>query len=353
MKSYIGISRDHSGSMRSIAHVAGVDYNSKIESIKKASIDNNQDTIVSVVECGYGSTNKVRSVVTNSNVQVLEPVTKYIADGTGTPLLDSVGSLIEQFEATPDANNPEVSFLIMAITDGAENASRIWSAARLTQKIRELQNTDRWSFIFRVPRGYSRYITKMGISINNILEWDQTERGVQVASQRDSEAFTEYFKGRSAGMTSTAKFYTDLSSVTSKDIEVSMEDISKEVMIWPVGPKDDGVQIRDFVEERLGANEHMLKGAGFYKLTKSEDLVQDYKKILIRDKTTQGVYFGPAARKMLGLPTHGGVKLVPGNHGNFDLYIQSTSVNRKLKKGTDLIYWPNVGVKYKEGVSAY
>lgn len=351
MKNYIGISRDHSGSMRSIAHVAKDDYNSKIDSIKEATLANNQDTIVSVVECGTGNSSSVGRVVVNSNVTALKHIDRYIADGRGTPLLDSVGDLIEQFEATPDANDPNVSFLVMAITDGYENASRRWNATSLSRKMRELTATDRWTFVFRVPRGHAKYLTNMGIPAGNILEWDQTDRGVREASNTDREAFTRYFSGRSSGMTSTEKFYTDLSNVTSADVEVSLDDISKEILIWPVTPKDDGVQIRDFVEERL-TNGHMLKGAGFYQLTKTETKVQEYKKILIRDKKTQAVYFGPAAKKLLGLPSYGDFKLAPGNHGNFDVFIQSTSVNRKLTKGTSLIYWEKVGEKYKEGPSA-
>lgn len=350
-KNYIGISRDHSGSMRSIAHVAGKDYNSKIDSIKVATRQNNQDTVVSVVECGYGRTSDVRAVVTNSNVSALQPITNYTADGHGTPLFDSVGTLIEMFEKVPDANDPNVSFLVMVITDGHENSSKRWSARTLAARIQQLTATDRWTFVFRVPRGGTRTLASLGIPAGNILEWDQTERGTMAAAQRDEEAFTEYFKGRSAGTTSTQKFYTDLSSVSSKDVEVALTDVSKEVLIWPVGPKDNSVQIRDFVEQRL-TGKHMLKGAGFYQLTKTESGVQDYKKILIRDKTTQAIYFGAAARRMLGLPTYGMIKLAPGNHGNFDLFIQSTSVNRKLVSGTSLVYWENVGTRYKEGVSA-
>ena len=109
MKNYIGISRDHSGSMRSIAHVAAKDYNTKIDSIKEAALAHDQDTIVSVVECGYGRTDKVQRVVVNSSVNKLEPITKYIADGVGTPLFDSVGDLIEQFESMPDKDDPNVS----------------------------------------------------------------------------------------------------------------------------------------------------------------------------------------------------------------------------------------------------
>lgn len=352
MKNYIGISRDHSGSMRSIAHVAAQDYNSKIESIKNATNENKQDTIVSVVECGAGRGSGIARVVVNSNVNVLEPINKYIADGSGTPLFDSVGDLIEQFEAMPDANNPNVSFLVMAITDGYENASRRYTSSSLMRKINQLIATDRWSFIFRVPRGHAHHMLQMGVPAGNILEWDQTEKGTMVAAQQDREAFTQYFAGRSAGMTSTQKFYSNLADVTSKDVETILEDVSKDVIIWPVGPKDDGVQIRDFVESRL-KGKHMLKGAGFYQLIKTEPKVQDYKKILIRDKNTQAVYFGAAARKLMGLPSYGDYRLAPGDHSNFDVFIQSTSVNRKLSSGTSLIYWENVGTRYKEGPSSF
>jgi hypothetical protein len=353
MKNYIGISRDHSGSMRSIARAAARDYNDNIAAIRESSISNNQDTIVSVVECGYGTTSSVRRAIVNSSVNQLQPIAEsaYTADGHGTPLFDSVGELIEMFEATPDANDPDVSFLVMAVTDGAENASRKYNATSIARKIRELQQSDRWTFVFRVPRGYARQLLGLGIPEGNILEWDQTQKGVEVATSRTREAFTEYMTARSSGVRSTQKFYTDLSNVSSKEVAAVLEDVSKDVLIWPVGPKDNDVEIRPFVEGRLNGKP-MLKGAGFYQLTKTEPTVQATKKILIRDKSTSAIYFGAAARQMLGLPTYGNVRLAPGNHGNFDIFIQSTSVNRKLASGTSLVYWENVGQRYKEGPSA-
>ena len=353
MKTYIGFSRDHSGSMRSIARAAARDYNSKISTIKEAALATNQDTIVSVVECGYGDTDSVRRVVTNSTVNSLTPLAEsaYQADGRGTPLWDSVGELIEMFESTPDANNKDVSFLVMAITDGDENCSRKYSADKLARKIKELNATDRWTFVFRVPRGHSRKIAqKLGISEGNIQEWDQNDKAVEIAARHDAEAFTQYFTSRSLGQTSTQKFYANLQNVSAKDVAAVMTDISGEVMIWPVSPADEGTEIRPFIETRLKRS--MLKGAGFYQLTKTEPEVQDYKKILIRDKTSQAIYYGAAAKQLLGLPSYGTIRLAPGNHGNFDIFIQSTSVNRKLKKGTSLIYWENVGVRYKEGPSS-
>jgi hypothetical protein len=355
MKNYIGFSRDHSGSMRGIARAAARDYNSKIASIREAASATQQDTIVSVVECGYGDTDRVRRVVTNSAVSALTPLNEsaYQADGSGTPLYDSIGELIEMFQAVPDVNEKTVSFLVMAITDGHENASRKYSKESLKRKIKELNDTDRWSFVVRVPVGGKRKVVMdLGIPEDNVQEWDTTSnRGVEVAAARDAEAFTSYFTARSTGATKTTKFYTDLSKVSSADVAAVLTDVSSEVNIWPVGPKDHDAEIRPFIEARLGGKP-MLKGAGFYQLTKTEPTVQDHKKILVRDKTTAAIYFGQAARQMLGLPSYGNIRLAPGNHGNFDIFIQSTSVNRKLQSGTSLVYWPNVGIRYKEGPSA-
>lgn len=346
MKTYFGISRDHSGSMRGIARAAARDYNSLIQSIKENSAAEQIDTIVSVVKCGVGVRGLIERDVTNSNVQTLQPImeSSYIADGHYTPLFDSVGELIEQLERAPDAKDPEVNFCIMAVTDGADNSSRVWRA-KLGQKIRELQSTDRWTFVFRVPRGYARDLEYLGIPRGNILEWDQTDRGVAQASQTTEVAMKTFYQATKAGTKSSKNFYsTDLAGVKIGDIKKTLVDISSQVSIWNVEPKDDAKQIRVFCEEHL--NHDMKRGAAFYLLMKPENEVQDHKQIAIRDKKTGAIYSGVNARQMLGIPYHGTVKVVPGNHGAYDIFIQSTSVNRKLVKGTQVMYWDNVGQAY-------
>jgi hypothetical protein len=363
IKNYIGISRDHSASMRSIATAAARDFNSNIQSIRDEAIAHNQDTIVSVIKCGfreiarggYGYSTDTKNVFdyVNSNILAVTPIPEreYNANGNNTPLFDSVGELIESFKKVPDANDPDVSFLIMVITDGEDNASRKWSGASIGQEIRKLQSTDRWTFVFRVPRGYKRQLVSLGIPDGNILEWEQTERGVQAATQATTQAMRSFYSGRASGQKSTSTFYADLSNVSAEQVKATLTDISPEISIWPVLPQEDGVQVRDFCEKRLG-NTGMLKGAAFYELTKREPKVQDYKQIVIRDKSSKMIYGGSAARDMLGLPHVGDVKLAPGNHGNFDIFVQSTSVNRKLPAGSSVLYWPKVGVAFTEGPSA-
>jgi hypothetical protein len=341
MKNYIGISRDHSGSMGGIALAAGRDYNDNIASIKEGATAHSIDTIVSVVKCGAGRPAKVVREVINSNVNMLKPIKDgdYIADGNSTPLFDSVGDLIEQLQSVPDANDPEVSFVVMTITDGQENSSTKWTGSSISKKIKELQATDRWTFVFRVPRGEKRGLMQYGIPEGNILEWEQTEQGVQAATVATRSAFAGYYTARSSGATSTDKFYADLSTVSLKEVKKQLVDISSQVAVFKVKSTEGGIQIRDFVEQRT--KKPMAKGTAFYQLTKTEN-VQDYKQLAIRDKLKGTVFSGFAARDMLGLPQTGEVKLAPGSHGQYDIFIQSTSINRKLVENTNVLVWTTV-----------
>ncbi len=347
-KNYIAIVRDHSGSMWGLAQSAARDYNSNIASLKEASQRENLDTIVSTVKCGVGSAGLVERDVVNSNVQVLKEITAHGYETTGgsTPLFDSVGEAIEIIRSAPDAGDPEVSFLVMVITDGQENSSRRWRSG-LGEEIKRLQATDRWTFAFRVPRGYATALEDLGIPGGNILEWDQTERGFEVATRATEQSISNYYLSRSSGLKSVKTFYTDLSAVSASQVKAELKDISGQVEIFRADREE---LVREFCERKT--RKAFLKGAAFYELTKTEPKVQDYKQIAIRDRKTNAVYAGEAARDLLGLPRRGTARVVPGDHSAYDVFVQSTSVNRKLPAGSRLLYWPKAGVPYVEGVSA-
>jgi hypothetical protein len=330
-KQYVGISRDHSGSMSSLRRPAIKDYNDSIAAIKTAAEDNDIYTTVSVTSCGING--GVRDEVVNSSINRLQPIDSYTADG-GTPLFDSVGRLIEIFKTTPDYNNSDVTFLVMAITDGEENASRVWKNT-LGPEIKRLQATDRWTFVFRVPRGYRRNLEVLGIPSGNIQEWDQTERGLRESSVQTVSAVSDYFSGVSRGIRSTKSFYANIGKLATNQIVAAMADISNEVVIYPVSTRSE---ISSFLT--LKTKQPYRKGTAFYQLSKPEKAVQDYKVIVARNKNSGAVYGGTSQiRQLLGLPTFGTISLKPGDHGDWDLFIQSTSTNRVLMPGTSALYW--------------
>jgi hypothetical protein len=290
----------------------------------------------------------VREAV-NSSLNALKELTEYSYEASGgTPLFDAVGEAINILKAVPDYNSEDVSFLVMVITDGEENGSSFWKS-RLGSEIKKLQGTDRWTFTFRVPRGYARALESLGIPGGNILEWDQTEAGFQVATNTTRSAVANYYTQRTLGAKSIQTFYTDLKGVSTQDLKAAhLVDIQTKVEIFKNGA--DVQTIREFCEKRT--KKPFLKGAAFYELIKPEKEVQDYKQIVIRDRTTGSVYAGPAARQLLGLPNYGTVKLVPGDHSKYDVFVQSTSTNRKLTPHTRVLYYEAVGVPYTEGPSA-
>lgn len=332
LKQYIGISRDHSGSMYPIANAAKNDYNAQIDTIRKASTDFNIQTNVTTVTCG----GYARYETINQDISRINFLNSYYATG-GTPLFDSVKMLIDELKRWDDGS-PNTSFLIQVITDGEENTSRITST-QLASEIRRLQETDRWTFTFRVPRGYKNALQRrLNVPEGNIIEWETTEQGMATATVATTQAYNDYYTARTKGLTSTRGFYSDLSNLKSSDVKKNLNNITQELNIYSVDKDDE--QISKFFERKTKMP--YPKGQVFYELTKYERAIQESKKIIIQDMKQGGFYTGPVARKMLGLPEYGSTPISPGDHAHYKIYVQSTSLNRKLKKGTSVVHWQNV-----------
>jgi len=92
--------------------------------------------------------------------------------------------------------------------------------------------------------------------------------------------------------------------------------------------------IRNFVEKN---KLKFKKGRGFYQFTKRE-LVQEKKEVVIQDTNTGDFYSGIYARKLIGLKPGERKKVSPDDYDDYNIYIQSTSYNRKLKAGTMFLY---------------
>jgi hypothetical protein len=97
---------------------------------------------------------------------------------------------------------------------------------------------------------------------------------------------------------------------------------------------DSVMDIRSFIQAQ-GAD--FKPGRGFYQLTKSE-LVQERKEVILMDKATGDFYSGDKARELVGLAPGERAKVRPVTLDKYDVFIQSTSFNRKLVAGTKLLY---------------
>lgn len=323
MRTNIAIIKDHSGSMSRLSVAARKDYDNLIQSLKTNAVG---PTFLTVVEFSYNS-KVVRKNEPLEDVPSYSPI--YHAGG-GTALYDAINDAINAL-SLHDVG-PDVANLLLIITDGEENASRTM-ALDLKERIKNLQNTDRWTFTFRVPKGYgSKMIRELGLYAGNLIEWEQTEEALERSSMRTAGATQSYFKARSVGKTSVNTFYANPADVSNK-IQTSLDDVSKKFKRHTIQPHQDGISIQDFCIEKIG--QYKL-GHVYYSLNKTEK-VQPNKDIIIRDTVLDAMYAGAQARNLLGLPTVGEIKLAPGNMGKYEVYVRSTSNNRKLYANNNVL----------------
>jgi hypothetical protein len=97
---------------------------------------------------------------------------------------------------------------------------------------------------------------------------------------------------------------------------------------------DRDTDIKGFVQE----NGLTFKlGRGFYEFTKAVK-VQRQKEIVLQDVASGAMWTGHAARAMLCLPDDSTVTLKGSGIPGYTIFVQSTSVNRKLLGGTKFLY---------------
>jgi hypothetical protein len=97
---------------------------------------------------------------------------------------------------------------------------------------------------------------------------------------------------------------------------------------------DTDCAIRDFVTEN---GLRFKKGRGFYEFTKTET-IQATKEVVLMDRKTGDMWSGGRARAMLGLPEGTSARVRPSCLDKYFVFVQSTSVNRRLIGGTRFLY---------------
>ena len=253
----------------------------------------------------------------------------YTANGDGTAIRDALYRTMEQC----NLQNQSVDYatFIIVITDGEENSSRT-SQSVVAKKIHDLIATDRYTFVGIGPKGCESFFTDIGFPAGNILTWEQTLYGATTMSNTLSVSnVANSTVVNTSSLRGTQTYFTpNLAKLNTKTVKAELTNRSKDFKPWTV---DKEVDIKTFVESH---NTPFVLGAGYYPLTKPEK-VQKSKQIVLVKKGTKEVYAGAEARELLGLPDED-TKVTPGNHGDWDIYVQSTSHNRKLVRGTKLLW---------------
>lgn len=321
---HIGFVIDRSGSMQSLVNSVIRTFDSQIENLRRRAKETGQETRVSI----YTFSSDVECVVWDRDVESVKSLRDYYNIGGNTALIDATLKAISDLKQIPTAYGDH-SFLLYVLTDGENNINNRASET-LARTIRNLE--DNWTMAILVPNQNGVYeAKKFGFPAGNIQVWETTERGMETLGERIGTATDCYYAARATGMKGTNNLFSlDASALKPKDVVKKLEPLAPNQYHQLRVNRDK--PIREFVE---AWKIPFVQGSCYYQITKKE-AIQPYKQILVQDKMNGKVYSGDEARKMLGLPDYE-VKVDPTLHGKFNLFIQSTSVNRKLIGGTELI----------------
>lgn len=315
---------DSSGSMAGLSDQVIKVFDEQIKYLAKRSQELNQETRVSV----YLFNETTQCIVFDKDVMRLPSLKGLYQPDGGTALIDATLKAIDDLKDTSTLYFDH-AFLMYVQTDGEENRSN-FTAAKLTKEINNLP--DNWTVAVFVPNQHGvQEAKRFGFPAANVQIWETTSKGLKESAsiiQRSTDAFMQ---GRAAGIRGTKNlFAVDAASLTVSAVKNNLRELKpSEYQLLPVS-KDSIIQ--PFVESWTGG---YTKGSAYYMLTKPES-VQGYKQVCIQNKLNGKVYAGTEAREMLGLPDYE-VKVQPGDHGDWDIFCQSTSTNRKLPKGSKVL----------------
>ncbi len=350
---FVSILLDESGSMKHLHRTVVDQCNTQLREIRAQAKATGIETLVAVAKFDYSAQSRserrcARYIIEPTNALAVRDITTadYYPNGM-TALMDAVAEMIGDQTKLRYANGKGSSFLMFVLTDGAENGSVVHTATSFAAALKLQQGTDRWTFAFRVPRGDRHNLTSLGVPDGNVMEWDGSAQELYSSTLATNVSTRSFYSSAAAAPAGQAvhstSFYvsTDLSGVSAKQVAKKLDDVSDRLKDYVVAKE---ATVKDFVEAKT--KKPYVIGAAYYQLMKPEK-VQPQKQVLIQEKGKKAVWGGPEARALIGLPANAHAKVTPGNHANYDIFVQSASVNRKLPRGTKVL----VDTKMGQGIT--
>jgi hypothetical protein len=298
----------------------------QIKYLAQRSEELQQETRVSV----YVFDSQVECVLFDMDVMRLPSIRDlYWVRGT-TALVDATLKSQQDLETTSQLYGDH-AFLTFVLTDGGENASRNHSYT-LANKIENAP--ENWSLGFLVPNEAGvAYVERLSVGRGSIAIWDTTSAtGIVDAVSTIRTATDNFMTNRASGIRGTRSvFSTSIDVVNKKTVSENLQALPRDTYkLYPVPTK---ARIDEFIN---GLGFKYVKGIGYYQLSKTET-IQPQKDIIVVEKKTGNAYSGSNARGLIGLPATGRVRVKPDHNPLFDIFVQSTSLNRNLVPNTRVL----------------
>lgn len=364
---HIALVLDASGSMsRHQSQLIKV-ADDQIAYLAQRSKELDQETRVTI----YSFDDTVQCLVYDKDVLRLPSIGNLYRIGGMTALIDATLKSQDDLAHTWEGYGDH-SFLTFVLTDGMENASTGGRTIRsnfLTPRERQLmidtlrsrleKLPDHWTVAVLVPdQQGKREAMQFGFPRDNIAVWDATsEQGVEDAVSAIRTATDTYMTNRTVGVRGSRSLFVGgnvdakaikavgLKPLPTKERKIVViaktkdteslffeRPINSVTKSRPVADKAWHVEIKPFVD---AAYPPYRVGMAYYELIKSERVTGD-KDIAVVEVNTNQVYVGDGARQLLGLPT-GECRIKPTLNRDYKIFVESTSINRHLRIGTQLL----------------
>ncbi|MGK5447172.1 VWA domain-containing protein [Streptomyces radiopugnans] len=334
---HVALVLDASSSMSHLSSKVVEVADQQIAYLARRSRELDQETRVTV----YVFADRVECVIYDKDVLRMPSLKQLYRVGGMTALL--AAALKSQRELAQTAQlYGDHSFLTFVLTDGQENASHRCPDAparnprELVRAVAEMIRTqeDNWTLAVLVPDQMGRReAMQCGFPKDNIAIWDATStQGLEEAGQVIRQATEKFMVGRTQGIRGSRTVFSTGADAVNKDTIKAAGLIPVDPSKYQLIPVARDAAIRDWVVE---CGHTYRTGGAFYQLSKSEK-IQAQKQIAVLEKKTDRVYTGPEARALLGLPGVE-VRVKPDHNEDFTIFVQSTSVNRKLVPNTRLL----------------
>ncbi|MEU9144359.1 vWA domain-containing protein [Streptomyces sp. NPDC048349] len=334
---HVALVLDASSSMSHLSGKVVEVADQQIAYLARRSQELDQETRVTV----YVFADKAECVIYDKDVLRMPSLKELYRPGGMTALL--AATLKSQRELAQTAQlYGDHSFLTFVLTDGQENASHRCPDApskdprELVRAVGTMMETqaDNWTLAVLVPDQMGkREAMQCGFPKDNIAIWDATStQGLEEAGQVILKATENFMVGRSKGIRGSRAVFSTGGETVNKDTIAAAGLAPVDPSHYHLIPVAREAAIREWVVE---SGHTYRTGCAFYQLSKSEK-IQAQKQIAVLEKKTDQVYTGPQARALLGLP-NSEVRVKPDHNDDFTIFVQSTSVNRKLVPRTRLL----------------
>lgn len=302
----------------------------QIKDLAELSTQVEQETRISVYT--FACHNKISNLIFSQDVLRLGSISGHYRPRGNTALIDATLKAVEDLEKTATLYGDH-SFLLYILTDGEENDS-LNRASVLSARLKALP--DNWTVAAFVPNSAAKFkVTQYGFAPGNVAVWDaSSEAGMREAGRVIRDSTAGYMTARASGLKSTTGLFAmGADAVNHKTVTANLKELTG-FRVERVKQGQPAV-IKEFIES-LQPKVPFVQGANYFPLIKRER-INDSKEVLVRHIVSGKIYGGPQARTLVGLPDAGEVSVSPQPNSEYEIFVQSSSLNRKLIPGHDLL----------------